>query len=102
MSNSLVVVDSGLRAVVRVDPVKGAAIIADTDTGGGPPFIKPLAIAVEATGALVVLDEGGGLGWGRWCASTPSPASGRLCPAARNRRRKLPSKAYRRGRLVIL
>ena len=50
-----------LRAVVRIDPVGGsAAIIADTDTGGGPPFVEPLAIAVEATGRLVVVD--GGLG----------------------------------------
>jgi hypothetical protein len=55
VTNSLVVVDSDLRAVVRVDPVEGsAAIIAVTNVGGGPPFIEPPAMAVEATCALVV------------------------------------------------
>jgi hypothetical protein len=58
VTNSLVVVDSDLRAVVRVDPVEGsAAIIAATNVGGGPPFIEPLAMAVEAAGALIIVDR---------------------------------------------
>ena len=49
--------DRDLRTVVRVDPVEGsAAIIADTSVGRDLPFVKVLAIAVEATGALVVVD----------------------------------------------
>jgi hypothetical protein len=58
-SNSLLVVDSDLRAVVRVDTVAGsAAIVTDPNTGRGPLFIEPLAVAVEATGRLVVVDAG--------------------------------------------
>jgi sugar lactone lactonase YvrE len=58
VTNSLVVVDSDLRAVVRVDPVEGsAAIIAATNVGCGPPFIKPLAMVVEAAGALIIVDR---------------------------------------------
>ncbi len=54
---SLVVVDDGLDAVVRVDPVSGdRMIISDASTGSGPGFVTPLGIAVEADGNLVVVD----------------------------------------------
>ncbi|MBI3327338.1 MAG: hypothetical protein HYZ81_11635 [Nitrospinae bacterium] len=54
----LVVVDALLRALVRVDPVSGAAILLSwDDRGGGSPFRGPRAVAVEADGQLVVLDN---------------------------------------------
>jgi serine/threonine-protein kinase len=56
---SLVVVDSDLEAVVRVDPVSGdRTIISDASTGSGPGFDTPNGIAVEADGSLVVVDFG--------------------------------------------
>jgi sugar lactone lactonase YvrE len=56
-SGTLVVVDNGLRAVVRVDPQTGArTIISDATTGSGPALVRPIAIAVEASGAFVVID----------------------------------------------
>ena len=56
---SLVVVDLGLDAVVRVDQVSGdRTIISDTSIGSGPGFESPLGIAVEADGSLVVVDTG--------------------------------------------
>ena len=49
-SGTLVVVDNGLRAVVRVDPQTGArTIISDATTGSGPALVRPIAIAVEAS-----------------------------------------------------
>jgi len=56
---SLMVVDFGLEAVVRVDQVSGdRTIISDTSIGSGPGFESPLGIAVEADGSLVVVDTG--------------------------------------------
>ena len=56
---SLVVVDSGLKAVVRVDPTTGnRTIISDDSTGMGDEFAAPSGIAVEADGSLVVVDSG--------------------------------------------
>ncbi len=56
---SLVVIDSGLEAVVRVDPVSGdRTIVSDAGTGSGTAFESPLGIAVEADGSLVVIDIG--------------------------------------------
>jgi hypothetical protein len=58
-SGTLVVVDNGLRAVVRVDPQTGArTIISDATTGSGPMFQRLGNIAVEATGDLVTVDHG--------------------------------------------
>ena len=55
-NGSLVVVDSGLEAVLRVDPISGdRVIISDATIGSGPPFISPRGIAV---GSLVVVDSG--------------------------------------------
>ena len=40
-SGTLVVVDSGLRAVVRVNPQTGArTIVSDATTGSGPPLVR--------------------------------------------------------------
>ena len=58
------VVDSGLDAVVRVDPTTGdRTIISGIDplgvydmVGSGPGFGSPGGIAVEADGSLVVVD----------------------------------------------
>ena len=56
---SLVVVDNGLDAVVRVDPASGdRTIISDADMGDGPGFVAPRGIAVQADGSLVVVDSG--------------------------------------------
>ena len=58
-SGTLVVVDNGRQAVVRVDPQTGArTIISDATTGRGPPFQQLGNIAVEATGDLVTVDHG--------------------------------------------
>ena len=52
---SLVVVDFGLRAVFRVNPVSGdRTIISDASIGSGPGLGFPEGIAVEADGSLVV------------------------------------------------
>ena len=57
--SSLVVVDLGLEAVVRVDPSSGdRTIISDASIGSGPGFVTPFDIAVEADGSLVVVDSG--------------------------------------------
>ena len=57
-SGDLVVVDTGLDAVVRVDPVTGdRTIVSDAGTGTGPAFNSPRGIAVEASGDLVVVDS---------------------------------------------
>ncbi len=54
-NGSLVVVDSGLAAVLRVDPISGdRVIISDASIGSGPAFDSPLSIAIEADGSLVV------------------------------------------------
>ena len=54
---SLVVVDFGLDAVVRVDQVSGdRTIISDASIGSGPDFVAPVGIAVEDDGSLVVID----------------------------------------------
>ncbi len=56
---SLVVIDPGLEAVVRVDPVSGdRTILSDASVGSGPGFGAPFGIAVEADGSLVVVDIG--------------------------------------------
>jgi len=56
---SLVVVDFGLDAVVRVDPVSGdRTIISNASIGSGPGFVGPVGVAVEANGSLVVADSG--------------------------------------------
>ena len=56
---SLVVVDPGLEALVRVDPVSGErTILSDDSTGPGPGFGSPRGIAVESDGSLVVVDDG--------------------------------------------
>ena len=67
----LVVTDPGLKVVVRVDPQTGdrthvsgcTALDAEKRCvgeiiGAGPAFDRPAALAVEATGDLVVVDEG--------------------------------------------
>ncbi len=55
----LLVVDGGTRALVRVDPVTGAAtVVSDDATGVGPPLRRPLGVALEAGGSAVVVDAG--------------------------------------------
>jgi len=70
--NALVVVDAGVtfNAVLQVDPVTGNRTVVsgcvgfDITTGlcqvrgSGPSFRRPLALAVEADGSLVVVDAG--------------------------------------------
>ena len=47
-TGTLVVVDSALGAVLRVDPVTGnRTVISDANTGSGPPLSFPQGIAVE-------------------------------------------------------
>ena len=42
IDGSLVVIDFGLEAVIRVDPVSGdRTIISDEGTGSGPGFVGP-------------------------------------------------------------
>src|SRR4030095_9231716 len=59
---TLVVIDTrggADAAVLRVDPVTGAREpVTDATTGSGPLLDRPTAIAVEATGTLVVTDAG--------------------------------------------
>lgn len=61
-SGHLVVAESALRAVIRLDPVTGvSAIVADGTTCPATPFRSPADIAVEAHGDLIVADRGVGL-----------------------------------------
>jgi sugar lactone lactonase YvrE len=70
-TGTLVVVDAGLSsiivgAILRVDPRSGdRSALSGGIVGSGPAFRRPVAIAVEAAGTLVVLDTpplaGGGL-----------------------------------------
>jgi len=60
----LIVMDSGglffghPAAVVRVDPHTGnRTMVSDATHGGGPPFLNPVGIAVEADGQLIVVDS---------------------------------------------
>jgi DNA-binding beta-propeller fold protein YncE len=56
---SLVVVDYGLEAVVRVNPISGnRTVVSNASTGSGTGFVAPWGIAVEADGSLVVVDYG--------------------------------------------
>ena len=56
---SLVVIDAGRDAVLRVDPISGnRTIVSDDNTGNGPYFSNPLGLAVEADGGLVVINAG--------------------------------------------
>jgi streptogramin lyase len=58
-TSTLVVVDSGLHTVARVDPVSGdRTVVSDAMNGSGPALSFPAAIAVEASGSLVVSDAG--------------------------------------------
>ena len=58
-NGSLVVVDSVLDTVVRVDPETGdRTIISDNEMGIVPAFVNPSGIAVEENGSLVVVDYG--------------------------------------------
>ncbi len=55
----LLVVDSGARALVRVDPVTGeTTVVSDDATGTGPRLRKPLDVALESSGSAVVVDAG--------------------------------------------
>jgi len=59
VDGSLVVVDQGLNAVVRVNPINGnRTIVSDASTGSGTGFVTPVGIAVEADSSLVVVDRG--------------------------------------------
>jgi len=56
---TLLVVDEGLQALVRVDPVTGnRTIISDDATGTGTGFVSPFAIALESDGSPVIADLG--------------------------------------------
>ncbi|MBI3329126.1 MAG: hypothetical protein HYZ81_20780, partial [Nitrospinae bacterium] len=64
-AGGLVVTDSALKAVVRVDPATGArTLVSGIDPatgaviGSGPPFLFPRGMAIEAAGTLVVADVG--------------------------------------------
>lgn len=56
---TLLVIDSALNTVLRVDPVTGnraALFVQDNSIGLGPAFIFPASITVEASGTLAVVD----------------------------------------------
>jgi sugar lactone lactonase YvrE len=54
----LVVTESDLQAVVRLEPQSGMrTIVSDATVGGGPPLRFPQGIVVEATGQLLLLDQ---------------------------------------------
>ena len=56
---NLVVVDTGLDAVVRIDPVTGdRTIVSDKNTGSGTDFILPGGISVDPEGNIFVIDAG--------------------------------------------
>jgi len=58
-NGNLVVIDSGLLAVVRVNQLTGdRTILSGTSIGNGPGFVAPRGIVVEADGNLVVTDFG--------------------------------------------
>lgn len=58
-NGQLFVVDVGLNAIVRVDPTNGnRTLVSGAGTGGGPPFNRVRALAIESDGRLAVLDEG--------------------------------------------
>jgi sugar lactone lactonase YvrE len=70
-TGAMVVVDGELKAVLRVDPHTGMripvsgcpaidpqGICQEAIRGDGPPFVVPAEIAIEASGALVVVDTG--------------------------------------------
>ena len=55
---NLVLVDLGLKAVVRVDPITGdRTIVADATTGNGAALGDLQGMAVEASGTFVVTDD---------------------------------------------
>jgi streptogramin lyase len=55
----ILVADSGLKAVVRIDPISGErTIVSDASTGSGPGFATPFSLAIEANGQIVVTDVG--------------------------------------------
>ncbi len=58
-NGQLFVVDVGRNAIVRVDPTNGTRrFVSGAGAGGGPPFNRVRALAIEADGQLAVLDEG--------------------------------------------
>lgn len=57
-SDRLLVVDSGMRFLARVDPVTGEiVVVSDDNTGTGPPFGAPVDVAVEPGGSAIVVDS---------------------------------------------
>ncbi len=55
----LLVLDRKARSLVRVDRVTGeSGVVSDDGTGGGPAFVTPEDVAVEASGSGVVVDSG--------------------------------------------
>ena len=56
-AGTLLAIDPGRNAVLRVDPVGGArVVVSDLKTGGGPAFVQPFDVAVIAGGDAVVRD----------------------------------------------
>jgi len=57
-AGTLLAIDPGRNAVLRVDPVGGARlVVSDLKTGGGPGFVQPFDVAVIAGGDAVVRDD---------------------------------------------
>ena len=58
---TLLVVDSGLNAILRVDPERGSrTLVSGANFGSGTPLTTPFAIAVEPQGTIIVVDIGNG------------------------------------------
>lgn len=56
---SLIIGDSGLGAIMQVDPISGnRTIVSEARFGSGPPFLSPWRIAIEPDGSLIVIDDG--------------------------------------------
>jgi hypothetical protein len=54
----IVVIDTDLGAVVRVDPTSGdRTIVSDDNTGAGPQFVEPWGVALESDGQILVADD---------------------------------------------
>ncbi len=53
------VVDATLLVVFRIDPVTGdRMVLSGFGTGGGPDFVTPFAVTIDADGVVILVDSG--------------------------------------------